>query len=80
MSVTLSREEVVKVGTSASVCLCVVAVSMSVGAEQGLVAHWDFDEGESDVLRDRSRNENHSRIKGARWATLRTTVTWHGDR
>ena len=35
--------------------------------DDGLVAHWDFDEGKGDVLHDRSGNENHGKIHGARW-------------
>lgn len=37
-------------------------------ADDGLVAHWDFDQGRGDVLHDRSSNENHGKIHGAEWA------------
>ena len=36
-------------------------------ADKPLVAHWDFDEGKGDVLHDRSGNENHGKIHGAKW-------------
>jgi len=35
--------------------------------EEGLVGHWDFDEGKGNVLHDRSGNENHGKIHGATW-------------
>ena len=35
--------------------------------EKGLVACWDFNEGSGDILHDRSGNENHGRIYGAKW-------------
>ena len=40
--------------------------------EKGLVAHWDFDEGKGDVLHDRSGNNNHGKIHGAKWAKCGT--------
>jgi len=36
--------------------------------EEGLVAHWDFSEGKGDILHDRSGNNNHGKIHGAKWA------------
>ena len=48
-----------------------VVVSTSVwAAEDGLVAHWDFDEGKGDILHDRSGNKNHGRIRGAKWVKV----------
>ena len=38
-----------------------------VSAGEGPVAHWDFNEGRGSVLHDRSGNENHGTIHGARW-------------
>ena len=43
--------------------LCATAAA----AENGLVAHWDFNEGKGDVLHDRSGNNNRGKIHGARW-------------
>jgi len=39
-------------------------------AEEGLVAHWDFNEGKGNVLQDRSGKENHGKIHGARWVKV----------
>ena len=44
--------------------LCAAAAAQS---ENGLVAHWDFNEGKGDVLHDRSGNANHGKIQGAKW-------------
>ena len=41
-------------------------------AEEGLVAHWDFNEGKGDVLHDRSGNGNHGKIHGAKWVKIGT--------
>ena len=38
--------------------------------EKGLVAHWEFDEGKGEVLHDRSGNENHGKIHGAKWVRI----------
>ena len=35
--------------------------------QKGLVAHWNFDDGKGDVLHDRSGNNNHGKIHGAKW-------------
>lgn len=47
--------------------LCLLCAASMSHAEEGLVAHWDFDEGQGDVLRDRSGNDNHGRLHGAEW-------------
>jgi len=39
-------------------------------AEEGLVAHWDFNEGQGDVLHDRSGNGNDGKIHGAKWVKV----------
>ena len=36
-------------------------------AEERLAAHWDFGEGEGNVLHDRSGHGNHGKIHGAQW-------------
>ena len=35
--------------------------------KSGLVAWWQFDEGEGAVLNDHSGNNNHGTIQGATW-------------
>ena len=50
--------------------LLVLAVLSATGGaevENGLVAHWDFDEGQGDVLHDRSGNGNDGLIRNAAW-------------
>lgn len=37
--------------------------------DDGLVAHWTFDEGRGDVLYDHSGNAHDGRISGGRWIT-----------
>lgn len=36
-------------------------------SENGLVAHWTFDEGTGDALRDASGNNNNGKLRGATW-------------
>ena len=49
-------------------CGVLFMVAGLVWAEQeGLVAHWDFSEGKGDVLGERSGNDNHGKIHGAKW-------------
>ena len=36
----------------------------------GLVAQWDLDEGQGDIVRDSSGNENHGKVHGANWVKL----------
>ena len=53
-----------------SVCVSLMAVvfaSYVRAAEDGLVAHWDFDQGKGDVLHGRTGNKNHGKIHGAQW-------------
>ena len=38
--------------------------------ENGLVAHWGFDEGAGAILRDKSGNRNHCTIHGAKWIRI----------
>ena len=47
--------------------LLVCCLGAVVWAEPGPVAHWNFDEGKGDVLHDRSGNNNHGKIHGAKW-------------
>ena len=49
------------------VMLAAVSQVIWAAQEQGLVAHWDFGEGKGDVLHDRSGNNNHGKIHGAKW-------------
>lgn len=35
--------------------------------DKGSAAHWDFDEGQGDVLHDKSGSNNHGKIQGAKW-------------
>ena len=48
-----------------------VVLALCVGcfayAENGLVLHYTFEEGKGDVLRDRSGNNLHGKIHGAKW-------------
>ena len=50
-------------------CLLVFTfcVSVSAARERALVGHWDFNEGEGDMLHDRSGNGNHGKVHGAKW-------------
>ena len=41
--------------------------SVALAADHALVAHWAFDEGGGDALHDQSGNENHGKIRGAKW-------------
>ena len=52
-----------------SVCLplWVYQPAGAAARDKGLVARWDFNEGKGDVLNDRSGNNNHGKIHGARW-------------
>ena len=43
---------------------------LPVAAQEGLVAHWDFNEGRGDVLHDRSGNGNDGKIHGAQWVKV----------
>lgn len=45
----------------------VVCASLAVGADSGLVAHWDCNKGTGEILHDRSGNKNHGKIHGAKW-------------
>ena len=54
----------------AAVVLAMSCYAGFAGAEKGLVAGWDFDEGKGSVVHDRSGNENHGVICGARWVEL----------
>ena len=47
--------------------LSVRALAAGKSTESGLVAHYTFQEGAGDVLRDHSGNNNHGSIKGAKW-------------
>ncbi|MBI4028491.1 MAG: hypothetical protein HY360_26125 [Verrucomicrobia bacterium] len=42
----------------------------SVGAEEGLVAHWDFNQGAGAALKDVSGNGNDGRIRNAEWIKI----------
>ena len=47
-------------------CVAIRATALA-GPDQGLVAHWDFDEGSGNVLHDKSGNGNDGRAHGAAW-------------
>ena len=47
--------------------LLVLLAAPAARADIGLVAHWDFNEGKGNVLRDKSGNNNHGKIHGAEW-------------
>ena len=49
------------------IVLSAFSVSARAAREEGIAAHWDFDEGKGDILYDRSGNENHGKIHGATW-------------
>jgi hypothetical protein len=51
------------------VLLCALAAAAT---EEGLVAHWDFNEGAGSVLHDRSGNGNDGKIIEARWVKVGT--------
>jgi len=54
--------------TSSIVLIAFLLCSNTPAAEKpGLVAHWDFNEGTGSILHDRSGNENHGKIAGAKW-------------
>ena len=45
------------------------AIAQAAGND-GLVAHWDFEEGKGDILQDRSGQGNHGKIHGAKFVKL----------
>lgn len=49
--------------------ICMGGYHAAYGAapDEGLVAHWLFDEGAGNILHDRSGNGNHGTVKGAKW-------------
>ncbi len=47
--------------------MCALAAAAS---EQGLVAHWDFNEGAGETLHDRSGNGNNGEIVEAQWVKV----------
>ena len=47
--------------------LLLVGVTAKGQPDEGLVAHWTFDEGAGDVLHDRSGNGNDGKIHGPKW-------------
>lgn len=50
------------------VCLISLCFAFSaIGAEEGLIAHWDFNEGDGLILHDKSGNKNNAHIYGAEW-------------
>jgi|GEM_PF-4179605 hypothetical protein len=49
-----------------SLVLLVVCVAVRI-SQAGLVAYWDFNEGNGDTLHDKSGNGNNGIIKGATW-------------
>ena len=56
--------------TTASVMVWVLSLwiaAQPAAAQDGLVAHWDFNEGQGDALHDRSGNGNDGTIHGAQW-------------
>ena len=65
--------------------LLIIAVAASLlvagasGAEQGLVARWDFGQGSGAVLKDTSGNGNDGAIKGAQWVANGNTYALQFD-
>ena len=45
----------------------IVGTSVLAAPDDGLMAHWDFDEGKGGVLHDKSGNKNEGKIRGAKW-------------
>jgi len=43
--------------------------NFSINTDIGLMAYWNFNEGNGDILHDRSENKNHGTIYGATWTT-----------
>ena len=59
--------------------LSLITAGAAHAAEDGLVAHWACDEGQGEVLADRSGNNNTGTIHGARWVRNGTScaaVRW----
>ena len=56
-----------KLGILTCPLLLVFSLSVPDALGDGLVAHWNFDEGKGNVLHDRSGNKHHGRIDGATW-------------
>ncbi len=61
-------------GTSRVVLICMSsflalgpAITLPIYADDGLLGHWSFDEGQGDVAIDRSGHDNDGEIAGARW-------------
>jgi len=52
---------------SATVSLWVLAGPAWATGPEGLLAEWNFDEGQGDVAHDSSGNGHHAKIHGARW-------------
>jgi len=50
-----------------AVALSMIVVVGAQAAETGLAAHWDCNEGQGDILRDSSGNNNQGAIHGAKW-------------
>ena len=48
--------------------LCIVVLPAA--AQEGLVAHWDFNEAQGDVLHDRSGNGNDGKLHGPQWVKV----------
>ncbi len=57
--------------TTMQVPLVIVGLSLIIAgaacAQDGLVAHWTCDEGQGEVLADKSGNDNQGTIHGAKW-------------
>jgi len=47
--------------------MLIACAGQAPAADEGLVAHWDFNDGAGDVLHDRSGNGNDGTIHGATW-------------
>ena len=48
--------------------LCRMATPAKAANPAGLIAQWNFDQGQGNVLSDSSGNGNHGKIHGAKWA------------
>src|SRR5438093_4139257 len=47
--------------------LCFVPITVRAGDTSGLIAEWNFDEGQGDVAHDSSGNKHDAKIYGASW-------------
>jgi len=61
------------------VFLCLLVSGVTFATQNGLVAHYTFEEGSGDVLRDHSGHNNHGQIHGAKWVRNGSGWALHFD-